>query len=106
MHGHVLVALLEAVVLADVVQVVAADDDGSLHLHLEHDARQDAPADGHVPRERALLVDVRALVRLKTTTLVKFMLAMETSVFGLGVNCITCKSSPDSQWGQSLHVPS
>lgn len=38
MHGHVLVALLEAVVLADVVQVVAADDDGALHLHLGHHA--------------------------------------------------------------------
>lgn len=37
-HGHVLVALLEAVVLADVVQVVAADDDGALHLHLGHHA--------------------------------------------------------------------
>lgn len=35
-HGHVLVALLKAVVLADVVQVIAADDDGALHLHLGH----------------------------------------------------------------------
>lgn len=33
-HRHVLVALLKAVVLADVVQVVPADDDGALHLHL------------------------------------------------------------------------
>lgn len=33
-HRHVLVALLKAVVLADVVQVIAADDDGALHLHL------------------------------------------------------------------------
>ena len=32
MHGHVLVALLKAVVLADVVQVVAADDDGAGHF--------------------------------------------------------------------------
>jgi len=37
-HGHVLVALLEAVVLADVVQVVPTDDDGALHLHLGHHA--------------------------------------------------------------------
>lgn len=35
-HGHVLVALLEAIVLADVVQVIPADDDRALHLHLGH----------------------------------------------------------------------
>lgn len=34
MHRHVLMALLEAVVLADVVQVVPADHNGALHLHL------------------------------------------------------------------------
>lgn len=37
-HGHVLVALLKAVVLSDVVEVVSADDDGPLHLHLGHHA--------------------------------------------------------------------
>ena len=35
-HRHVLVALLEAVVLSDVVQVVSADDNGPLHLHFGH----------------------------------------------------------------------
>lgn len=34
MHRHVLMTLLKAVVLADVVQVVPADDNGALHLHL------------------------------------------------------------------------
>lgn len=38
MHRHVLVALLKAVVLADVVQVVPADDNGALHLHLGNHA--------------------------------------------------------------------
>ena len=38
MHGHVLVALLETVVLSDVVEVVSADDDGPLHLHFSHHA--------------------------------------------------------------------
>ena len=38
MHGHVLVALLKAVVLSDVVKVVSADDDGPLHLHFGHHA--------------------------------------------------------------------
>ena len=37
-HGHVLVALLEPVVLLDVMQVVTAEDDGSGHLVRENDA--------------------------------------------------------------------
>lgn len=36
MDRHVLVPLLKTVVLADVVQVVASDDNGPLHLHLGH----------------------------------------------------------------------
>lgn len=36
MDGHVLVAFLKAVVLPDVVEVVSADDNGPLHLHLGH----------------------------------------------------------------------
>ena len=38
MHGLVLGARLEAVVLSDVVKVVSADDDGPLHLHFGHHA--------------------------------------------------------------------
>ena len=60
-HGHVLVALLEAVVLSDVVKVVSADDDGPLHLHFGHHARQDPPSNGDVTRKRAFLVNVGAL---------------------------------------------
>ncbi len=36
--GHVVVALLEPVVLLDVMQVVTAEDDGSGHLVRENDA--------------------------------------------------------------------
>lgn len=60
-HGHVLVALLEAVVLSDVVKVVSADDDGPLHLHFGHHARQDPPSNGDVTSKRAFLVNVGAL---------------------------------------------
>ena len=60
-HGHVLVALLEAVVLSDVVKVVSVDDDGPLHLHFGHHARQDPPSNGDVTRKRAFLVNVSAL---------------------------------------------
>lgn len=35
-HRHVLVALLKAIVLPDVVEIVPADDNGPLHLHLGH----------------------------------------------------------------------
>ena len=38
MSGHVVVALLEPVVLLDVMQVVTAEDDGSGHLVRENDA--------------------------------------------------------------------
>ncbi len=64
MGREVGVALLVAVVLFDVVQVVAAHGDGALHLGGQHDAAQDAAADADVRRERALLVHVRPLDRL------------------------------------------
>lgn len=60
-HRHVLVALLKAVVLSNVVKVVSADDDGPLHLHLGHHARQDASSDRDVTGKRAFLVNVGAL---------------------------------------------
>ena len=54
------VALLVPLVLANVVQVIHADDDGALHLRRLDDAGQDATADGDVAGEGALLVDVGA----------------------------------------------
>ena len=64
MHRHVLVPLLEPVVLLDVVKVVPPDDAGPVHLQLGDDAGQDAAADGHVPGEGALLVNVLSLASL------------------------------------------
>jgi hypothetical protein len=63
-HGHVLVTLFETVVLLDVVQVVATNDDGTLHLLLDHNSLQDTSADADGAGERALLVDVRAFDRI------------------------------------------
>ena len=71
MDGHVLVTFLESLVLADVVKVVASDDDRTLHLHLNDDTSEDATADAHVARERTLLVNVSPLDRLSTATLVQ-----------------------------------
>ncbi|KAF0727573.1 hypothetical protein Ae201684_014401 [Aphanomyces euteiches] len=58
--SHVLVALFETLVLLDVVQVVAADDDGALHLGRQNNTLQDTATDRHIAGERALLVDVAA----------------------------------------------
>ena len=57
-HGNVLVSLFVSAVFLLEVHVVAAHDDGSLHFGGAHDTTQDASSNGHVTRERALLVDV------------------------------------------------
>jgi hypothetical protein len=66
------VALLETVVLLDVVEVVTAHDDRALHLGRDDDTTQDTTADADVAGERTLLVDVVALNsllgRLETKT--------------------------------------
>ena len=64
MNAHVFVSSFVAVVLADVMHVVAPDYDRAHHLHLLNDTSEDSPADAHVAGERALLVDVRAFDRL------------------------------------------
>ena len=55
----VLVTLLETVILLDVVQVMATNDDGSRHLVRNNHASEDSSTDGHVASEGALLVDIR-----------------------------------------------
>ena len=59
--GEVLVALHVTLVLVDPVEVVALDDDGAGHLHLDHLTAEDAATDGDVSGEGALLVDVAAV---------------------------------------------
>ena len=66
MHRHVLVTLLKAIVLSDVMEIVPADDDGPLHLHLHHDTRQDPTSDGDVTSEGAFLVYVGTLNSLQS----------------------------------------
>jgi hypothetical protein len=48
-------------VLGDIVQVVTADNDRSLHLGANNTTGQDATTDADVARERALFVDVGAI---------------------------------------------
>lgn len=65
MHAHVLVSLFETAVLANEVQIVAADDDGSLHFHFTNDTSQDTSSDGNHASERTFLVDVVSMDCLK-----------------------------------------
>lgn len=59
--GEVLVSLLVTGVLGDEVEVLAADDDGTVHLGGHNSAGQDTSTDGDETGEGALLVDVLAL---------------------------------------------
>ena len=56
MRRQVLVSLLVTGVLGNVVEVFAADDDGSVHLGGDDGAGQDTATDGDETSERALLV--------------------------------------------------
>ena len=57
-HGHVLMPLLKSSVLANVLQVISADDNSALHLVRDDHALEDSATDGHVSCERALLVHI------------------------------------------------
>merc|ERR1711975_47837 len=59
-----LVTLLVTTVLLLVVKVVTTDGDGVLHESPVDDATQQLATDGHLADERALLVDVAALLSL------------------------------------------
>lgn len=59
--GNVLVSLLVTGVLGDEVKVLAADDDGTVHLGGDDSAGQDTATDGDETGEGALLVDVLSL---------------------------------------------
>ena len=60
--SQVLVALLVTVVLGDVVEVLAANDNGTVHLGGDDTAGQDTATDGNETSEGALLVCWKLLV--------------------------------------------
>jgi len=60
-HRHSLMALLEPVVLLDVVKVIASDNDRPRHFGIDDNALEDSSADGNVTGEGALLVNVVSL---------------------------------------------
>lgn len=61
MNGHVAMSLFESVIFSNVVQIIPANDDGSLHFHLGHHTRQDPTPDGDVPCEGTLFVNVGSI---------------------------------------------
>lgn len=73
---HVLVLLGETSVLWEILQVITANNKGSLHLVRDDHSLQDSATDGDIAGEWALLVDVVTLngglwgLEAKTDTLV------------------------------------
>ena len=63
MAGDVRMALFETVVLLDVVQVVTANDDRTVHAGGHNDAFEDGATDGYVSSEGAFLIDVVSIDR-------------------------------------------
>ena len=72
-------ALLVTLVLANEVQVIHTHHDRAVHLRGLDDARQDATANGHVTRERALLIDVRPYDRGKNQSVVSLTVSSRFS---------------------------
>ena len=56
MRSEVLVSLLVSGILGDELEVLASDDDGSVHLSRDNGAGQDTATDGDETSEGALLV--------------------------------------------------
>lgn len=65
MYAHVTMTFLKTVVLSDIVEIIPTYDNGPLHLHLLHDASEDAPSDRNVAGEWAFLVDVSPFKSLR-----------------------------------------
>jgi len=63
-NSHIPMSLLKPVVLANIMKIVATDDDGSLHLHLGDDPSQNPPSNRDISCEGTFLVDVSSIRRL------------------------------------------
>ena len=64
MYAHVTMTFLKTVVLSDVVEIIPTYDNGPLHLHLLHDASENASSDRNVASEWAFLVNVSSFKSL------------------------------------------
>ena len=85
------VSLLITIVFANVVQVVASNDDRPLHLVRLHNTLENTSSNANVAGERALLVDVLALDGLLRGADTKTHIAEETLVGNLDLLVGTAK---------------
>lgn len=58
MSSQILMTLLITIVLFHIVQVVASNDDGALHLGGHYDTTENTTADGDISSEGTLLVNI------------------------------------------------
>lgn len=80
--GKVLVSLLVSGVLGDELKVLAADDDGSVHLRGDDGAGQDTATDRDETGEGALLVCVGSKISIASSTASSISLPQSTTVAG------------------------
>lgn len=65
MDAHVAMTFLETTVFAHKVQIIAANDNSTLHFSFAHNASQDAATNSHIASPGALLVNVGAIDGLR-----------------------------------------
>lgn len=96
MHSRVLVALLETVVLLNVVQVMATNNNSSGHLGGHNHTSEDSTSNGNIAGEGALLVDI--------STVYGFLWCGETKANVLPPTCGLLGSN--ANWGGILSLES
>lgn len=77
------VSLFVTVVFGNIMEVLAANNDGTLHLGRDNDAGEDAAANGYVASEGAFLINVRALDGLLGGFKAKPDILVPTKILGL-----------------------
>lgn len=97
---NVPVTLFKALVLALVMQVIAANDDGPRHLRRDHNSSEHTTSYGNVASERALLVDICSI-----NGLTRGLRAANKYVRTRCVSFLLCTRSEQVQKHQSQNLP-
>ena len=107
-RGNVGVAFLVTLIFLNVMEVIAADDDGAVHLGGLDLARENTAADGDIASEGALLIDVSAFngflggLKTKTDDLVPSAAALAdglSAFFGNFLVAADCEKEGRGEWG-------
>jgi len=64
-NGHILMSLLKSIVLLNIVKIISSNHNGSLHLHLQDDTRQDSSTNVDIPSKGTFLINVGSINGLK-----------------------------------------